>query len=733
MNGRAEPEHPEPPSVRSSVSNSLSGVAHGPVLQAGSVHGGINLTTYHAAGPAAPEYRRPDQVPRPPRRFVDRVDPLAEFDAAFVDAESGRGCPIGVFSGMPGIGKSAAASEWADRNRDRFPGGQFYVDFGKLGEGAGRDVSEALAMCLRGLGVHETFLPTGLADRTALYRTMSADRRMLLVLDDVSSPAHVTALLPHGAGSAVLATSNRRLGELAGDGAVLLELDVLDRPSALELLAARCGQPQLAAEPAAADLVDLCGGLPLAIRLCAARLATHRRLTVGALVTELADEKARLNIIAASSGPEERSMSAALELVCRDLPDPAAAIYRLLGLLPGRAFDTGLVAVAAGREPAAVQEALDTLEAASLLVRGADDRYTMHSLVRLHARESARRADPPGTEEQVVRRATGHYLALTLRADLAVRTDRLRFTDPAEILGTGPDAPGPETPAAGPFAAADRPGEAALAWLEAERGNILAVLRAAYGFGLHRPVWQLAEVFTVLFLHHRHLADWRESLELGADAAAEDGAAAAEARLRSLLSRPLLDLGRDAEARAQLETADRLAVETGHLVLQASVQEFLGRYWDRHDPARAIDAYRTSLDLNHRAGEARGAALARYFLGCAQDAAGDRAAALAELTAARTELLTRGDARMAARALADQGRVRARLGDRPAAAADLRQAAAELAKQQATYYEAQALEDLAPLLDDPAEAEECLRRALAIYEEGGSPKAAEVRARLAAG
>ncbi|MFJ7280944.1 NB-ARC domain-containing protein [Kitasatospora sp. NPDC098663] len=711
------------------VVNSLPGTVHGSIAQVGSVHGGITFN-YHSAPSPESGGRRPDQVPRPPRRFVDREWALAELDGVLAGGEDVQGCPIGVFSGLPGIGKTAAARQWAHRHRERFHGGQFYVDFGALGGGDGGDVSEALAMCLRGLGVYDPYLPAKLADRAALYRTLSADRRMLVVLDDVSHPAQVTALLPQGAGSAVLATSTWRLGELALDGAALLQLDVLDHGSSLELLAALCGERRVETEAeAAAELVGLCGGLPMALRLCAARLVTHRRLTIGSLVGELADEQSRLARIAASSGPEERTMAAALELVYRDLPDTAARVYRILGLFPTRAFDIGLVALVSGFPHADVQGALDTLEAASLLTEAEDGRYAMHNLVRLHARGLARELDAPDAEREVVRRVSGHYRALAGLADLAVRVDRLRIAEPAESLGTG--GPGGKAGSTEPFGATSSPKQDALAWLEAERGDILAVLRAAAASGFNRQVWQLAEAFTVLFLHHRHLADWRESLELGAEAAARDGQPAAEARLRSLLSRPLLDLGRDDEARAQLESADQLALESGHLVLQASVQEFLGRYWEGRDQARAVDAYRASLALNLQAGEGRGAALARYFLGCAQSASGDHAAALAGLAAAMEDLSARGDKRMAARALADLGRTRERLGDRAGAVADLRQAVTRLHEEEASHYEARALEDLADLLDDPAEVRDCLRRALAVYEEGGSPRAAGVLSRLA--
>ncbi|MBM7168434.1 hypothetical protein JQK87_08400 [Streptomyces sp. G44] len=771
MRARDGAERPEP----TEITNSIPGHVDGQLVQAGVVHGGITFN-YHAEQETPPG-RRPDQVPRPPRGFVDRRQLLAELDELLALGDA-VGCPIGVFSGLPGIGKTAAACQWAHNNQPRFPGGQIFVDFAGLRAGTGGDVSEALAICLRALGVRDQYLPSGLADRTALYRDLSAKHRMLVVLDDVTRPAQVTALLPQGRGSAVLATSTWRLGELVLDGASLLQLDVLDTGSGLELLSALCGPRRIADEAeSAARLVELCGGLPVALRICGARLLTHRRLTIGALVTELSDEQSRLRRIAVSSAHEERTVSAALELAYRDLPEAAARMYRALGHVPGLSFDTAVAAVAAGlHTPGQAQEALDVLEAASLLTVADDGRYGLHSLVRLHARDTARALDPPDAERETVRRVTAHYLTLTAAADLAVRADRLRIARPTGTSGVGVDAAGPgaSTPAAGavvsgpradagpstgtgrstdigprtetgpstgtgrptgtgPFSVAADPGRAAISWLEAERANILAVLRSASAFGLDRPVWQTAEAFTVLFLHHRHLADWRESLELGAEAARRDGNAAAEARLRSLLSRPLLDLGQDQQAKAQLDAAEQLAVESGHLVLQASVQEFLGRYWDRHDPARAVDAYRTSLALNTEAGERRGEALARYFLGCAQSAAGDHATALVTLARAREAFLSLDDVRMAARSLADTGRALARTGARGEAAAALSRAAEDLKKADASHYEARALEDLADLLDDPEEIRNCLRRALTVYEEGGSPRATAVLARLSAG
>ncbi|MFE6456223.1 NB-ARC domain-containing protein [Streptomyces cinereoruber] len=700
------------------------GVNHGPVFQGSSVHGDINV---YVPQPPAPR-PRPDQVPALTAAFVNRTADLSELDRWFgPPAPSASGAPppvgIGVLHGLPGVGKTATAWHWAAGTRERYPDGQLYVDFAALRGQSGGDVSEAVAMCLRGLGVLDTYMPASLQERAALFRTRTADRRLLVVLDDVGDPAQVRPLVPKGPGSAVLVTSTSALGELALDGARILALEPLDPAGALRLLAEHGGE-RIAADPDAAErLVDLCGGLPVALRIAAGRLATDPSLTAAALAGELADENRRLDALSLG---EEHSMSAVLNPTYRLLPPDAARLYRCLGRYPCATFDVESAAAALDATPAATAPLLRRLAGDGLIERTADGRFRVHDLVRLHARERADAEEPPGAEAALVARVLTHHLLLTALADRAIREDRLRVADLGAFLTDAPNL------FAGP-AGADP-----LAWLKSRSADILAVLRAgAARGGLDTPVWQLAEAYSVLFLHQRALGPWRESLELGAAAAAAAVAPAAEARLRSLLSRPLLDLGEDERARAELDTALACAEVAGDTVVSASVREFDGRYWDRHDPARAVASYRASLELNTRAGETRGAAIATYFLGCAQDAAGEHTTALATLTAAHRMLTECRDRRMAARATAALGVVRDHLGDPEEAMRTLEDAATTLRAEEATHYEAQALVALADIAERTglrrADVPGWLERAADIHEEGGSPLAPDLRARLRAG
>ncbi|MFJ9866794.1 NB-ARC domain-containing protein [Streptomyces sp. NPDC101165] len=694
----------------------------------------ITFDARPAAGDAPP-----DHIPALTGTFSNRVAELDRMDA--LCGEPGR-VGLAVLAGLPGVGKTAFTCRWADKERDRFPDGLFYVDYAALrddsavGAAMGADVSQALAAILKALLRSDEHVPATLAELTRQYASCSRDRRILVLIDNVTLPAQVRPLIPSGPGSTVVVTSHSRLTELvAVDGADLIALKPLDRESGLTLLADQCGRETVETDPAAAArLVDLCGGLPVALRIVATRLLTDDALTPMDLADELEDEADRLDGM--SLPGSTYSVSAVLGPSYRLLPPGPARMFRLLGWVPAGLFDAGVAAAAAGVDTRTARRLLRELAAASLLETERDGRHRMHDLVRLYARERAVEEEPATEETALLERVATHYLVLGALADRALRRDRLRIADLSAHLAGACD----------PFSA--DAGPSPLIWLDAECAAILAVLRAAVRHGLHTVAWPLAEAFTALFLHHRYLGAWKESLELGAEAAgalAADPdtpgetaaeAVAGEARLRSLLSRPLTDLGEYDRARTELERSVTLAESTDRLLLRASVQEFLGRYLDRFDPPRAVETYRYSLDLNRRAGDRRGEALAAFFLGCALDARGDRATALATLTEARQDLLDlpEPDHRMAARVHLAIGLAQNHLGHTEEAVHALRTAAGTLRDQNATHYEAEALLALLGIAERTGRHQEAVRawltRALEIYEASGNPGAEEVRRRL---
>ncbi|MFP3987119.1 tetratricopeptide repeat protein [Streptomyces sp. E11-3] len=690
------------------VRNEFGGTAGGPVVQAGTI-GQI-----HVAPPPPPPPVTPRQVPRGPATFVDRT---TTFDS--IDGRTG----LTVLSGLPGIGKSAVARSWAERQRESFPGGDFYVDFAELRRRQGADVSAGLSGCLRALGVADPYLPPTLGELSALFRSRTAAEPVLVVLANVTEPAQVRALIPGGSGSVVLATSQDRLAELVLDGAQLLTLGPLSADHGLQLIGELCGAHRVAEEPeAAARIVGYCSGLPVALHVAAARLLSSRRLTLALLATELADEQRRLDALRTGG---KKLVTAVFNVAYDGLGPDAARMYRLLGVYPGRRWDTATAAALARLTEWEAAELLDVLEEASLIESAEDGRYAFHDLVRLHARQRAEDEDAAQERDAAVRRSADHLLNYAAYADLAVMGGRLR-------AGTYTDRVTERMADDGPFTGRSE----ALEWLDSRRAELLAAVRAAAAIGLRQQTTDLAEALTALYLNRRYLADWVESGELGVRAAVADGDPAVEARLRCLLSRPLLDRGEDDRARDELETAVERADESGHLLLRASAREFAGRYWDRHDGERAIAVYAEALDLYRRHGDPRGIAIGLYFMGCAQDAAGRHSAALATLRDAYARFMAIGDGgdrRMGARAKAAIGACLRNLGQGEEAVTELTSAVEMLREVRAVHYEAPAREQLAELAGERGDLDsrrEHLLRALEIYEEGGSPRADEVRRRL---
>ena len=697
----------------------VSGTVHGAVVQSGPVYGDIVVREEHPGHTPAPV---PRQVPAGAAFFQDRAVVLAQLDrwAALPDAGP-SGAWMAALSGPPGVGKSETVRHWVQRQRGRFPDGELYIDFQELRERVGGDVSAGVSRCLRSLGVKDEHLPADLQELTNLYRSHTADRQLLVVLDNVTAPSQVKPLVPQSSGSALLVTSNGRLGELALDGARLVPLEPLGEEDGRRLLEEMCSAERIAADPQAADrIVERCGGLPVALRVAAARLATHPWLSPAALEEELADERRRLDALRVGG---ERTVTAVFGVAYEGLPPEAARLYRILGLCPTRHWDVQLAAAVAELPAQRARELLETLADASLVTGAADGtRFTFHELIRLHARDRAEREESPAEQQGAVRRAVDHLLLLSAHADLAVTGERLRVPgDAVELVRQ-------QEPA---FAAK----EAALDWLESWRADLLAAQRAAAECGMHRQTWQLATALTALFLNRRYVTDWEESGERGANAAAAEGDSAAEARVRTMLSRPLLDRGERERAKWELETAIARADASGEPLLRASAREFYGRWYDQYEPAGALAVYRAMLELYEVAADARGTAIGLYFLGQAEDTAGEHGRGLATLQDALQRFLDlpEPDRRMAARTRVAIGTAKHRQGCDTQAAAWLEEAVRELLAVGATHYEAPARERLALLALERGEygaRSRHLERALEIYQHGGSPHTARVRREL---
>ncbi|MCP3801388.1 NB-ARC domain-containing protein [Allokutzneria sp. A3M-2-11 16] len=683
------------PHVRNEVRD-----VHGISVQAGTHHGDNHIHLPSAADVL------PRQVPASPEVWVDREDHLSILDTL------GSGKRIAVVQGPEGVGKTALSHKWAGRVAARFTGGQLYVDFAAFRQESGSmesAVGEALASCLRACGVPQWLIPDGLAARSSMLRSRMPEAA-LIVLDDVIDSAQVGPFVPNSAGSAVLVTSRHRLAELVLDDAEYCELTGLPEADALLLLRKTVGAQRIDADAEAARrIVLLCGGMPIALRVVAGRLKHERHLRLADLVAQ-AEAATGLDFLTIG---RKRIVAAVFDNAYRNLSEPLARFYRGLGVLPVLDITPDVAALVSDDAVALLGELVDVN-----LIEERDDRFRFHGLIRRHAEERAREEETPESRDHVLRQVLGYYLAYTAFADQAVMGTRTRIADHDKLKAGHRN----------PFSDKTE----ALEWLDSERANLLAVLRASAERGWHEPTWQLAEALVALYFNRRYIADWLEATDLGVAAARAVGAERAEARLRITVSRAYTDLGNLDRTRQELEIALDLLKDSGDNVLLGSVWEFYGRYWDNVDPVRGEEAYLKSIDFNAKAKEWRGVALATYFLGGNLLRQGRVDEALEKLDRALEGLWSEG--RMAGRVLASRGEAFAALGDLTRAASDLRAAIATLVDSKVTHYEAQARVSLAEVLvrqGDMAAAKAEFERALEIYQSVGSPEAAKLEARLA--
>ncbi|MFJ8823925.1 BTAD domain-containing putative transcriptional regulator [Streptomyces sp. NPDC102467] len=566
----------------------------------------------------------PDLLPRPPRGFVGRAGELAAIGAA-----AHREHAVVVITGPAGAGKTAATLQWAHAAREHYdavlfadlhgfsdesaddPGGTGLT----AGTGAaGPEIADVLREFLIALGVPGRELPETPGALAAAYRARTERRRPLVVLDNARTAAQVRPLLPAGPGSAALVTSRLRLDGLAvTELARTVGIGVLDGAASAELLAAATGaEDRLAAEPAAAArLAELCAGLPLALRVVAARINARPDRPLAPLADELADEQRRLALL----DIDDTGVAAALRLTLLALPAGARLLFRRLGDLPGPDLDRHAAAALTATSPADAATALDRLAAAHLVTERAPGRYGMHDLVRLYARGLARAdddtADPadPGTDpadtaREPLVRLLDHYVRTALRAAAVAEPDGLPCCAPPP--DARPDLGGPRLP--------DR--ASALDWFAAQRENLAAAAAAAHAAGLDDRAWRLVAVQRPSIVGYVR-DDWMPLLEQGLAAAVRLGDPDAEARLRTLCGWVLTEEGRLAQALEHLELAPALAARAGDPAAEATALVNLAVALDRDGATgpeplthmtRAAELARTAGDvqtellaLEHRA------------------------------------------------------------------------------------------------------------------------------------
>ncbi|GAA2684184.1 AfsR/SARP family transcriptional regulator [Actinoplanes palleronii] len=352
---------------------------------------------------------RPAQLPRSPATFAARESEMAELDRHTADPD---GTPLTVISGVGGVGKTTLAVRWAHQAAGRYPDGQLYADLRGYGpEDTPLAPGDVLLGFLGALGVADHRVPPGETERTTLFRSVLAGRRMLLVLDNARDAEQVRPLLPGAAGCAVVVTSRHRLGGLlVTDGARPLHLDGFRDEQARAYLRGRLGAALADGEPAARDaIVARCGGLPLALAVVCARVG----FTLGTVAEELAEEE---GLAAFAVDGVKHDLRAVFSWSYRRLPAAAAELFRHLALHPGSDLPLAAAVNMAGRDRAGTRALLRTLCDAHLMSERRPGRYGYHDLVRAYAVELAHRQDEPAARADVLRRLVEYHLHTALRA-----------------------------------------------------------------------------------------------------------------------------------------------------------------------------------------------------------------------------------------------------------------------------------------------------------------------------
>ncbi|MCX4792185.1 tetratricopeptide repeat protein [Streptomyces sp. NBC_01221] len=552
---------------------------------------------------------RPAVVPRelPPTAgtFVGREDLLTELGALLDDGNRDPdAAPVPVVTGAAGIGKTTFVLHCAHRLANCFPDGQLYLDLHGFSPGtAPLSPRQALERLLRSLGVAAEELPGTAEEQSALLRTLLADRRVLVVLDNAAGAEQVRPLLQGSRRCRVVVTSRQALrGLLVTHEVYTFVLDLLTPQQARELLERLLGARRAAgAGDVLAELARLCGYLPLALRLAAAHLVSRPQLGLEEFVARLRRE-GRLSVLAVEDDLHA-GVRAALELSYGGLPAPTRRTFLLAGLHPGQEFGTAAVAVLAGRSVREADEELDRLAGLHMVEQTRADRWRMHDLLREFAGARLRQESTAQEREAAGRELVDWYAAACEAAMDLVDPHRRRLPSPAVAVGAA------RPPS---FASA---GEAT-AWLETECTNLVGTIRLCARHGWHDRTVRLAHALWRHLLFTRRTGDWVATHELALEAARAAGDVRAEAEMLTNLATARMVTGDGAEGTALYEHALTLRRACGDRPGEAATRGNLGNAYylsGRYDDAAAC--YHSALELFRDLDDTRGQANTLNSLG----------------------------------------------------------------------------------------------------------------------
>lgn len=651
---------------------------------------------------------------------LDQLNELLPSDEH--DEQAAGTIVVTAIAGTAGVGKTALAVHWAHQVRDRFPDGQLYVNLrGFDPAGPAMEPAEAIRGFLDAFSVPPQRIPPDLDAQAALYRTLLADRRVLIVLDNARDASQVRPLLPGTPLSLVIVTSrNQLLSLVATNGAQPIVVDLLSEGEARRLLIRRLGRQRIVAEPSAVDqIIDSCAGLPLALSIVSARASANARLPLADLAGEL--REARGGLHALDGGDTHTDIRAVFSWSYNALSPPAARLFRLLGLHAGP--DIGLPGVASlfGVPVPQARALLTELTRAHLLSSRGNRRFTFHDLLRAYAGELAEAHDSAEERRAAVHRVLDHYLGTAYRADELLRPSR---DDVITLV--------PSSPLVTPEDLHDH--REALTWFTIEYHVLLAALRQAASDGFDVHTWQLTWTLSSFLDRSGHWHEAAAVQETALEAATHLGDPYAQAKSHGCLAFTATRLRRYDDAHAHLRHALKFYQNLGDQPAQANAQRSLAWVFNQQGSYReALSHAQQAFELFRAAGHRTGQARALNAVGWFHIQLGGHEIGLMHCQRALDLQREIGDQYGLAETLSSAAPAYQQLGRYQEAVAHYQEALQLFREFGLRNYEADALAYLGDAHlagGNPAAAIDAWDRALVILSELGHPDASLVRGKL---
>jgi tetratricopeptide (TPR) repeat protein len=696
--------------------NDFSGDAD-TVLQVGDLHGDVNLRTSRVL-PV------PNQLPIAPSHFVDREEWL-EMVLGFIAGDLKRppesSTKIVAIDGPPGVGKTALALHGAHKYRSNFPDGALYVDMHAYSPDIALESASALEAFIRAFDILPESIPESLGARSALFRSIVNQRRILVIIDNADNSAQVRPLLPACAESMVLITSRNSLSGLAArEGAMRVKLDVLSPGESVQLLSQLVTDGRVEADiDSARRVAELCGYLPLALRLVGERAAIHPGITLGELADEIVSEHHRLDELAEAED-ELSDTRAVFSWSYRALPADLRETFRLIGLHAGSEFAVGPIAALLGANVRMASRHLRALANANLVREVDPGRFGIHDLLRLYARELLTDEEPQERRSRALRRQLSWYLLTT---DVA-RKALLPYSTSVEL------APADSIEIVDGFST----GKDAMDWFLAERLNILAATRQSMEMAQYDIAWKLAVASSGFFELSSYWVEWKSIQELGLEAATLLGDRVGE----MLNSQILGDVSWRSDdfdtARSYYERSAALSHDLGDRWIEAFAFRGIGLTYQGEDRSDfAVPLFEAALQFFREISFPRGEGMTLASLGKCALALGNASRAIEASRQAIVVLNDIEDAWSVAWTRMDLAAGLEQAGEENDAMAELNQAVVVFSRLKDRRMEANARFALGRLyqkVGDTAGARDAWQKARELYENIDHSRAEEVRVLL---